>query len=75
MDYKKKIIELLEKADHDQYIQFSDLFVAFWELNKTIRGGGLLPFLYQTMERRNIDGKKKENGQPRQSFKSWRKSE
>lgn len=44
MDYKKKIIELLEKADHDQYIQFSDLFVAFWELNKTIRGGGLLPY-------------------------------
>ena len=35
MDYKKKIIELL---------QFSDLFVAFWELNKTIRGGGLLPY-------------------------------
>jgi len=41
MDYKKKIIELLEKADHDQ---ISDLFVAFWELNKTIRGGGLLPY-------------------------------
>lgn len=28
-----------------KYIQFSDLFVDFWELNKTIRGGGLLPCL------------------------------
>ncbi len=27
-----------------KHIQFSDLFVAFWELNKTIRGGGLLPY-------------------------------
>lgn len=27
-----------------KHIQFSDLFVAFWELNKTTKGGGLLPF-------------------------------
>ena len=25
-------------------IQFSDLCVAFWELNKTTKGGGLLPY-------------------------------
>ena len=74
MDYKKKIIELLEKADHDQYIQFSDLFVAFCELNKTIRGGGLLPFLYQTMERRNINGKKKTNRQQGPCIENRRKS-
>ena len=26
-------------------IQFSDLCVAFWKLNKTTKGGGLLPYL------------------------------
>ena len=45
MDYKKKIIEMLEKADHDQTYTISDLCVAFWELNKTTKGGGLLPCL------------------------------
>lgn len=44
MDYKKKIIELLEKADHDQTYTILDLFVAFWELNKATKGGGLLPY-------------------------------
>ena len=28
-----------------KHIQFSDLFVAFWELNKATKGGGLLPYL------------------------------
>lgn len=28
-----------------KHIQFSDLFVAFWELNKTTKGGGLLSCL------------------------------
>ena len=28
-----------------KHIQSSDLFVAFWELNKTTKGGGLLPYL------------------------------
>ena len=45
MDYKKKIIELLRrKRIMTKHIQFSDLFVAFWELNKATKGGGLLPY-------------------------------
>lgn len=49
-----------------KYIQFSDLFVAFWELNKTIRGGGLLPCCNRKtgdiMARIPSGMRKKENG-------------
>ncbi len=37
-------------------IQFSDLCVVFWELNKTTEGGGLLPESCLGKERRCIYG-------------------
>lgn len=49
-----------------KHTQFSDLCVAFLELNKTIRGGGLLPYYHRrkgdTMARIPSGMRKKENG-------------
>ena len=49
-----------------KHTQFSDLCVAFLELNKTIRGGGLLPYYHRrkgdTMARIPSGMRKNENG-------------